>query len=254
MFKKRIMIILLLIFSFGILTSCSEEYIEYNIPNNYSGYPGTCRSYPYNDPLLLGTKVKYEYNETHNVEIYFGMNKYVGRSISFDDNPGVCKDYDQMVEFNIIRKCYIGKNIYNMKYVDEEKVYSINVKLGDFLEKDEYIFDINNKIVDEINVTYFNDYSNEDKIYITYSSEIRTLNDEYIKYIMLKEYYDDDAYYDESINEYVPLKSYWYNPFSPSLDYHDVKSIDSDENITFEILLRDGEFKVTGSGYTVISE
>ncbi len=179
MFKKRIMFFILLMLSFGILTSCSEEYIEYNIPNNYSGYPGTCRSNPYNDPLLLGTRVKYEYTETHNVEIYYGMNRRTNEGFFFDDNPFIRSDYDQMVEFNIIRKRYIGKNIYNMKYVDEEKVYSINVKLGDFLEKDEYIFDINNKIVDEINVTYFNDYSNEDGIYITYSSEIRTLNDEY---------------------------------------------------------------------------
>ena len=253
MFKKRIMFFILLMLSFGILTSCSEEYIKYNLPND-NNYYNPWRNGSYHNPLLLGTKVKYEYNETHNVEIYYGMNRRPNEGFFFDDNPGIRSDYDQMVEFNIIRKCYIGKDIYNMKYVDEEKVYSINVKLGDFLEKDEYIFDINNKIVDEINVTYFNDYSNEDKIYITYSSEIRTLNDEYIKYIMLKEYYDDDAYYDESINEYVPLKSYWYNPFSPSLDYHDVKSIDSDDDITFEIILRDGKFKVAGSGYKVISE
>jgi hypothetical protein len=70
MFKKRIMFFILLILSFGILTSCSEEYIEYNLPND-NNYYYPWRNGSYRNPLLLGTRVKYEYTETHNVEIYY---------------------------------------------------------------------------------------------------------------------------------------------------------------------------------------
>ena len=232
MFKKRIMFFILLILSFGILTSCNEvEYYELGLDDIESVETGSCPSNPYFQPLKLGLRSRNEYKDTINVELYYGMSKSASDSIRIDFNKEQFKkysDYNQIVSFNINRYLYLAQDNSNLSLLDKVEVFSIAVKLGDFLATDDYLYTYNNKAVDKIDYNYVSEYSKDGEIQITYEAEISAINDDYISYI-----YCD-------LNDETSIGSTIY----PEKDYREIKSIHSSK-LPSRIIFSDEKFKLT---------
>ena len=237
MVKKRIILMMLFILSFGILTSCSEdiEYIEYNVPNQDSRVIASNNIYFM--PLKLGLRTKYEYSDSNDVELYYGTILELRTDIKngFNVFEKYC-DYNQIISFKILRKISISSNDDTYSRKEEKEVYSINVKLGDFLTSDEYDFNINNKYVDTIEMSLFDSNNDNRIVYINYRAIICASNDEYIKYLNALSYYDNETY-ESKIDE-----SSLYNPLKHNEDYKNVKSITS-SSYNLRVIFEDNKFK-----------
>ena len=219
MIKKKMICWLLTIFFLIItLSSCGEseiKYTEIGLGNdNESDVEST-----YSFPLLLGIKFENGYTVSKDIEIYYGVNPKLNHfgDIVFDGLFEKYSDYNQTINYRIVRKI----SVLSGDFVDVKEIYSINVSLGDFLTKDEYVFDKEKMIKDSIDYTYLKDKFGEGEILILYYAEFKTLNDEYIKYVLTPKYFDED------LDVYVSDESRSFSPFFPDADYREIKSIDS---------------------------
>lgn len=184
-------------------------------------------------PLRIGVRCKNEYNNSVDVELYYGMREYSSVTMKSDfeeESFREYSDYNQIVSFCFVRKIYTYNSDYTLStLVDNKDVYSINVKLGDILTTKEYCFSLDNKVVDNIDYSFISNYSSEEHIRIYYYGEIRTMNDEFIKYV-----YKGDV----GIGSYLDLNK----------DYREIKSICS-ENIILALWIKDNKLKLSTMSY-----
>ena len=228
MFKKRIMLLsLLTLFSLGILASCgdSEEYVEIGLDfssknNSHNGF------YVYGTPLNLGFKYKMMYGNSVDIEIYYGINPYSSKILKNEAIYPPMTAYSDLEQELSLRICRISGLTYRYPYNTDssmmssigEEIFSVTDTMRNLFVNDEYVFNINNKIVDTIDYNFIKEKCLENK-YISYYAEIKSPKDEYIKYLIGPVDEDYNPTYDESDGLKI------HSPFKPNEDYTKVKTL-----------------------------
>ncbi len=187
MLKKKFMLLSFLsMLSIGIMASCGEEANKYFEVSTYSKPNNSRESEPrlvYYPGLHSGCKFMNGYSNSIDVELYYGVDPDLNITAKYYDfkYDKEYKDYDQIVKFQLKRYNLVWANN-DGKVYDIKDIYSFDVKLGDFLTKDEYVYSTNNKIVDKLDVKDFIEESQIGDIELFYIAILSTYNDEDIKY------------------------------------------------------------------------
>ncbi len=228
MFKKRIMLLSFLsLFSLGILASCGDsevnEYERIGLSISDENYGKSCFYDPYYYPLSLGFKYKRSYRDTIDIEIYYGINPHLSvflKNEAIYPPMTAYSDLEQELTLSISRipRLRLGYDASLMSSIGEE-IFSVTDTMRNLFVNDEYVFNLNNKIVDTIDYKYVKDNCTEGYEYITYFAEIRSPKDEYIKYLIGPVDEDYNPTYDESDGLKI------HSPFKPLADYTEVKTI-----------------------------
>ena len=239
--KKMICWLLTIIFLIITLSSCGESekyYNEIGLVDDSMNNKGESEPVPMmHNSLRLGVRYEQGYSKSKDVELFYGMAKSTKyRFWSLRDECEYYSDYDQILNLRIVRY------IYSSSSSSEKEVYSTNVTLGDILTNEEYLFEKGNKAIDELDWSCFSNILEDKYVRVEYVAQIRTINDEYIKFIL------SPTYYDEALGEYVPDESHSFNPFYESRDFKTVKKIDSIA-YTFDVLFENDSFRLRYFSY-----
>lgn len=198
MLKKKFMLLSFLsMLSIEIMASCGEEANKYFEVSTYSKPNNSRESEPrlvYYPGLHSGCKFMNGYSNSIDVELYYGVDPDLYITAKYYDfkYDKEYKDYDQIVKFQLKRYNLVWANN-DGKVYDIKDIYSFDVKLGDFLTKDEYVYSTNNKIVDKLDVKDFIEESHIGDIELFYIAILSTYNDEDIKYTLVSRGFNNDV-------------------------------------------------------------
>ena len=239
---KKMMFLLLMTAVFTLtLSSCGESEKYYNeiglVDDSMNNKRESIPVPLMHNSLRLGVRYEQGYSKSKDVELFYGMAKITKyRFWGLCDEAKYYSDYDQILNLRIVRYIFPSSSS------SEKEVYSTNVTLGDILTNEEYLFEKGNKAIDKLDWSCFSNIMEEKYVRVKYVAQIRTINDEYIKFIC------SPTYYDEALGEYVPDESHSFNPFDEFHDFKTVKKIDSFA-YTFEVLFENDSFKLRYSSY-----
>ena len=172
---------LLLIMCFiGLLSSCGDGYIEVGFEKDNS----CLTKNRWIDEFKLGLKCRKSINETQNIDLYYGITRYITNEINIKDyqdyDPFYKSDFNQTIRFSLYRYCRISTSI---QVNDDNRIliYSYEDKLEYFLSEYFYFNEI--FCTDTINKNDLIAVGNSGVI--SYKYELTPVNDEYIKLFLV---------------------------------------------------------------------